>query len=57
LINVKRQVSSISAILMTRTINVWEYQRWTIQRNWQHIVYKTKKNKRKIQHNMCWTQL
>jgi hypothetical protein len=27
LINVKRQVSSISAILMTRTINVWEYQR------------------------------
>jgi hypothetical protein len=25
----------------------------TIQRNWQHMVHKTKKNKTKIQHNMC----
>jgi len=25
----------------------------TIQRNWQHMVHKTKKNKTKTQHNMC----
>jgi hypothetical protein len=30
---------------------------WTIQRNWQHRVYKTKKNKTKTQYNMCWTPL
>ena len=30
-------------------------QKWTIQRNWQHRVHKTKKNKTKIQHNMFWT--
>ena len=29
----------------------------TIQRNCQHRVYKTKKNKTKIQHTMCWTPL
>ena len=28
-----------------------------IQRNWQHMVHKTKKNKSKTQHNMCWTSL
>ena len=37
-------------------INVKEYrrgnQKWTIQRNWVH---KTKTNKTKTQHNMCWT--
>ena len=43
-------------------INVREYRRgnlkWTIQRNWQHHwVHSTKKNKRKTQHNMCWTLL
>ena len=42
-------------------INVREYrkgnQKWTIQRNWQHRVHKTKKNKTKTQHNMCWTPL
>ena len=27
-------------------------QKWTIQRNWQHRVHKTKKNKTKMQHNM-----
>jgi hypothetical protein len=27
--------------------------KWTIQRNWQHMVHKTKKNKAKTQHNMC----
>jgi len=27
-------------------------QKWTIQRNWQHRVHKTK-----TQHNMCWTPL
>ena len=41
-------------------INVTEYQRgnqtWTIQRNWQHSVHKTKKYK-KNQHNMYWTSL
>jgi hypothetical protein len=30
---------------------------WTIQRNWQHGVHKTKTNKAKTQHNMCWTPL
>ena len=42
-------------------INVGEYRRgnttWTIQRNWQHRVHKTKKNKAKTQHNICWTPL
>jgi len=36
--------------------NVREYrrgdQKWTIKRNWQHRVHKTKKNKTKTQHNM-----
>jgi hypothetical protein len=36
-------------------INVGEYRRgnktWTIQRNWQHRVHKTKKNKAKTQRN------
>ena len=31
--------------------------KWTIQRNWQHRVYKTKTNKTKTQHNICWTPL
>ena len=43
----------------TGQINVREYrrgnQKWTIQRNWQHRVHKTKKNKRKTQHNMWKT--
>ena len=42
-------------------MNVREYrrsnQKRTIQRNWQHRVHKTKKNKAKTQHNMCWTPL
>ena len=42
-------------------INVGEYQRgnqkWKIQRNWQHRVHKTEKNKTKTRHNMCWTPL
>ena len=42
-------------------INVREYRRgnekYTIQRNWQHKVHKTKTNKTKIQHTMCWTPL
>ena len=42
-------------------INVREYRRGkqkrTIERNWQHWVHKTKKNKIKTQHNMCWTPL
>jgi hypothetical protein len=37
-------------------INVREYrrgnQKYPIQRNWQHMVHKTKKNKTKTQHNM-----
>jgi len=32
-------------------------QERTIQRNWQHRVHKTKKNKAKPQHNMYWTPL
>ena len=38
-------------------INGREYRRgnhkWIIQRNWQHSVHKTKKNKTKSQHNTC----
>jgi len=29
----------------------------TVQRNWQHRTQKTKTNKTKTQHNMCWTPL
>ena len=40
-------------------MNVEEYWRGItnrkIQRNWQHMVDKTKKSKAKTQHNMCWT--
>jgi hypothetical protein len=40
-------------------INVREYrrdnQKRTIQRNWQHKVYKTKQNKTQTQHNISWT--
>ena len=28
-------------------------QTWTIQRTWQYIVHKTKKNKTYRQHNIC----
>jgi len=28
---------------------------WTVQRNWQHRVNKTRKEKKQQQHNMCWT--
>jgi len=31
--------------------------KWTIQRNWQPRVDKTKSNKTKTQHNMCCTPL
>jgi len=32
-------------------------QKWTIQRNRQNRVHRTKKIKTKIQHNMWWTPL
>ena len=32
-------------------------RQWTIQRNWQHILYKTNTNNVKTQHNMCWKPL
>jgi len=32
-------------------------QKRTTQRNWQHMVHKTKKTKTKTQHNICWTPL
>jgi hypothetical protein len=39
-------------------ITVGEYrkgnQKWKIQRHWQHRAQKTKTNKTKTQHNMCW---
>jgi hypothetical protein len=42
-------------------ISVREYrrgnQKWTIQRNWQHRVHKTKEDKAQTVHNMCWTPL
>ena len=48
-------------ISMFLHINVREYlrgnQKRTIQRNRQHRVHKTKKNKAKTHHNMCWTPL
>ena len=44
-----------------KLLNVREYRRGnqkrTIQKNWQRRVHKTKTNKAKIQHNMCWAQL
>ena len=43
--------------VIVRKINVREYRRdnqnWTIQRNCQHRVHNTTKNKTKTQHNMC----
>ena len=30
-------------------------QKWTIQRKRQNRAHKTKTNKTKLQHNMCWT--
>ena len=43
------------------SINVREQHRrnkkWAIQRNWHHRVHKTKKNKTKTQHTICWTPL
>ena len=29
----------------------------TIHKNWQHWIHKMKTNKRKTQHNMCWSLL
>jgi hypothetical protein len=44
------QSRETGSIGYTRQINVREYrrgnQKWTIQRNWQHRVHKTKKNKK-----------
>jgi len=34
-----------------------QLKKLTIQRNWQHMVHKTKTNKTKTQHNMWWTPL
>ena len=53
----------ISRYIKTRkcAINARENRRgnqnWTIQKNWQHMVNKTKKNKAKTQHNIWWTPL
>jgi hypothetical protein len=48
-------------IIVLFSINVREYRRgnkkWPIQRNWQHRVQKTKINKAKSQHNICWIPL
>ena len=45
----------------TRQISFREYRsgnkKWTIQRNWQHRVYKMKKYKSKTQHNVLNTTL
>ena len=45
-------------LLILVEINVREYrkgnQKWTFQRNWQHKLSKTKKNKTKTQHNSVW---
>jgi len=39
-------------------INIRERRRSnTMQRNWQHMVRKTKKNKAKTQHTVYWTPL
>jgi hypothetical protein len=42
-------------------INVREYrrsnQKWTIQRNWQHRVHKTKRNNSKTQHKIIFLNL
>jgi len=51
----------LKASIIDAYINAREYRRgnqnWTIQRNWQHRVHKTKTTKAKTQHNMCWTAL
>ena len=38
--------------IITVRENRRDNQEWTIQRNWQHRVHKTKTNKTKTQHNM-----
>ena len=45
--------------LKTKTIREYRRgnQKRTIQRDWQDRIHKTKKNKTKKQHNMCWTPL
>ena len=54
-------IQAIKLISDRLWINVREYRRGhqnrTIQRNWQHRVHKTTKNKAKTQNNMCWTSL
>ena len=49
----------IKRITTAQKINAKEYrsrsQKWKIQRNWQHRVHKTKKNKAKAQRNMRWS--
>ena len=51
----------IEMSILYMLVNVRKYrrgnQKWTIQRNWQHRVHHTKKNKTKTQHNMRWTPL
>ena len=63
LVQIKRITANIHVRLLNYNlysdINVREYrrgnQKWTIKRNWQHWVHKTKKNKTNTQHKMFWT--
>ena len=53
--------ATVTLLPYSISMNFREYrkgnQKWTIQRNWQHRVDKTKKNKTKTKHKMCWTPL
>ena len=53
-------VKKESAILFNSKKNIQyinDREKWTIEKNWQHKVHKTKENKAKTEHNNCWTPL
>jgi len=57
----KSDEKSENVTIVAYEINAREHPRgnriWTIRRNWQHWVHKTKKRKQKTQHNISWTPL
>ena len=57
----RQQITKVQGSFAYYQINVREYrpgnQKWTIQRKWENMAHKTKKNKTKTQHNMFWTPI
>ena len=49
--------SKTNSLYKRQRIPKGQYKKWTIQRNWQNRVHKTKENKAQTVHNMCWTPL